>query len=137
MLEKTFEIAFAIISSIWISYSLIYSFKSYAYVKKNLSSISHLLFDNPKQFKKLDLTSFFLIETTTGMLAAARFRELKVLKRDTVFSKGPFPLAPNMNDKNLNLLLLNHGEWYKSVVKNFIFSAFCLSILAIILFFPK
>ncbi|WP_023269984.1 hypothetical protein [Acinetobacter gyllenbergii] len=88
MLEKSFEIVFATIGSIWLSYSLISSFKSYAYVKKNLSSISSLLFGNPKYIKKLDLTSFFLIETTTGMVAAARFRELKVLKRDTVFSRG-------------------------------------------------
>jgi len=136
MSESSFEIVFAVVGSLWISCSLISSFKSYAYVKKNLSSISKLLFGNPKYFKKLDLTSFFLIETTTGIIAAARFREIKVLKRDTVFSKGPFPLAPNINDKNLNLLLQIHGNWYKSVVQNMVFSSICLSILTILLFFP-
>jgi len=78
-----------------------------------------------------------LIETTIGIIAAARFRELKVLKRDTVFSKGLLPLAPSLNDKNLNLLLQNHGDWYKSVVQNIIFSSICLSILTILLFVPK
>lgn len=133
MLEKSFEIIFAVVGSLWISCSLISSFKNYAYVKKNLNSLSKLLFGNPKYFKKLDLTNFFLIQTTTGIIAAARFRELKILKRDTVFSKGLFPLAPNLNDKNLNLLLQNHGDWYKSVVQNIIFSSICLSILAILL----
>ena len=84
MLEKSFEIIFAVVGSLWISCSLISSFKSYAYVKKNLNSLSKLLFGNPKYFKKLDLTNFFLIQTTTGIIAAARFRELKILKRDTV-----------------------------------------------------
>lgn len=133
MLENSFEIIFAVVGSLWISCSLISSFKNYAYVKKNLNSLSKLLFGNPKYFKKLDLTNFFLIQTTTGIIAAARFRELKILKRDTVFSKGLFPLAPNLNDKNLNLLLQNHGDWYKSVVQNIIFSSICLSILAILL----
>ena len=133
MLENSFEIIFAVVGSLWISCSLISSFKNYAYVKKNLNSLSKLLFGNPKYFKKLDLTNFFLIQTTTGIIAAARFRELKILKRDTVFSKGLFPLAPNLNDKNLNLLLQNHGDWYKSVVQNIIFSSICLSILAIFL----
>ena len=133
MLEKSFEIIFAVVGSLWISCSLISSFKNYAYVKKNLNSLSKLLFGNPKYFKKLDLTNFFLIQTTTGIISAARFKELKILKRDTVFSKGLFPLAPNLNDKNLNLLLQNHGDWYKSVVQNIIFSSICLSILAILL----
>ena len=137
MLEKSFEIIFAVVGSLWISCSLISSFKNYAYVKKNLNSLSKLLFGNPKYFKKLDLTNFFLIQTTTGIIAAARFRELKILKRDTVFSKGLFPLAPNLNDKNLNLLLQNHGDWYKSVVQNIIFSSICLSILAILLLWLK
>ena len=137
MLENSFEIIFAVVGSLWISCSLISSFKSYAYVKKNLNSLSKLLFGNPKYFKKLDLTNFFLIQTTTGIIAAARFRELKILKRDTVFSKGLFPLAPNLNDKNLNLLLQNHGDWYKSVVQNIIFSSICLSILAILLLWLK
>ena len=137
MLEKSFEIIFAVVGSLWISCSLISSFKSYAYVKKNLNSLSKLLFGNPKYFKKLDLTNFFLIQTTTGIIAAARFRELKILKTDTVFSKGLFPLAPNLNDKNLNLLLQNHGDWYKSVVQNIIFSSICLSILAILLLWLK
>ena len=137
MLENSFEIIFAVVGSLWISCSLISSFKNYAYVKKNLNSLSKLLFGNPKYFKKLDLTNFFLIQTTTGIIAAARFRELKILKRDTVFSKGLFPLAPNLNDKNLNLLLQNHGDWYKSVVQNIIFSSICLSILAILLLWLK
>ncbi|WP_336954785.1 MULTISPECIES: hypothetical protein [unclassified Acinetobacter] len=137
MLEKYLEIIFAVVGSLWISCALISSFKSYVYVKKNLSAISKLLFENPKYFKKLALTNFFLIETTIGIIAAARFRELKVLKRDTVFSKGLLPLAPSLNDKNLNLLLQNHGDWYKSVVQNIIFSSICLSILTILLFVPK
>ena len=137
MLENSFEIIFAVVGSLWISCSLISSFKNYAYVKKNLNSLSKLLFGNPKYFKKLDLTNFFLIQTTTGIIAAARFRELKILKRDTVFSEGLFPLAPNLNDKNFNLLLQNHGDWYKSVVQNIIFSSICLSILAILLLWLK
>ncbi|MCP0917395.1 MULTISPECIES: hypothetical protein [Acinetobacter] len=137
MFEKTLEIIFALTGALWLSISLITSFKSYAYVKKNLGSISELLFGNPKYFKKLDLTNFFLIETTTAIIAAARFRELKILKRDTVFSKGLFPLAPNLNDKNLNLLLKKHGQWYNSVVKNIIISAFCLLLLGTILLILK
>lgn len=78
-----------------------------------------------------------MIETTTAIIAAARFRELKILKRDTVFSKGLFPLAPNLNDKNLNLLLKKHGQWYNSVVKNIIILAFCLLLLGTILLILK
>lgn len=133
MLEKYFEVIFAVVGVIWISFSLISKLKSYAYVKKNLSLISNLLFGDSKYFKKLDLTKFFLIETIIGIIAAARLRELKILKRDTIFSKGVFPLAPNLNDKNLDLLLKNHSDWYKSVVKNTVFSCACLSILGVIL----
>lgn len=133
MLEKYFEVIFAVVGVFWVSFSLISKLKSYAYVKKNLSLISNLLFGDSKYFKKLDLTNFFLIETIIGIIAAARFRELKILKRDTIFSKGVFPLAPNLNDKNLDLLLKNHSDWYKSVVKNTVFSCICLSILSVIL----
>lgn len=59
MFEKALEVIFAITTAIWLSSSLILSFRSYAYVKKNLSSISELMFGNPHYFKKLDLTNFF------------------------------------------------------------------------------
>ena len=133
MFEKTLEIIFALTGALWLSISLITSFKSYAYVKKNLGSIAELLYGNSKYFKKLDLTNFFLIETTITIIAAARFRELKILKRDAVFSKGLFPLAPNLNDENLTTLLSNHRKWYDSVVKNIIISAFCLLLGSILL----
>lgn len=137
MLERTFEVIFALIGVVWLINSLFFSFTSYSYLKKNLSSISNLLFGNPKYFMKLDLTNFFLIETTIGMIAAARFRELKILKREKVFSKGQFLLAPNLDDKNFSLFLKNHSKWYKLVVKNLIFSSFCLVLLTTIFLFFK
>ena len=70
-----------------------------------------------------------------GAIAALRFRELKILKRNSVFSKGLLPLAPSLNDKNLNLLFRDHGKWYKSVTRNITISSFCLLISTIIFLF--
>lgn len=137
MLENILKVILAIsISFLFVSYPIAV-FKSYKYVKKNLQSISILFFGDPKCYKKLDWANHFLIEMAVGSIAALRFRELKILKRDSVFSKGYLPLSPNMNDKNLNLLLKNHGQWYKSVTRNIIYSSCCLLVSIIIFFILK
>lgn len=135
MLEKSLEIIFAVVGSLWLSISLISSFNSYKYVKKNFRSISKFLFGDPQYLKKIDWSNHLLIEMVVGAIAALRFRELKILKRDSVFSKGHLPFAPNLNDNNLNLFLRDHGEWYKSVTRNILFTFSCLFVLAIILIF--
>lgn len=75
---------------------------------KNLQSISILFYKAHRYDRKLDQANPFLIETAVGSIAVLRFTELKILKSNSVF-KGYLPLFPNINDKNLNLLLNNHG----------------------------
>ncbi|EOR08375.1 hypothetical protein MMP65_03795 [Acinetobacter sp. ANC 3926] len=134
MLENILKVILAIsISLLFVSYPIAV-FKSYKYVKKNLQSISLLFFGDSKYYRKLDWANHFLIEMAVGSIAALRFRELKILKRNSVFSKGYLPLSPNMNDKNLNLLLNNHGKWYKSVTSNILHSS-CYLLISIIIFF--
>lgn len=131
------EILFAIIGSfLFVTYP-ISVFTSYKYVKKNLSSICNLLFGDPGYYKTLDWSNHFLIEMAIGTFAALKFRELKVLKRSKIFSKGYLPLAPNLDDTNIHLLIKNHGGWYKSVVRNLLISSTCMLILAIIIIIFK
>lgn len=133
MLDNILKVILAIsISLLFVSYPIAV-FKSYKYVKKNLQSISILFFGDPKYYRKLDWVSHFLIEMAVGSIAALRFRELKILKRNSVFSKGYLPLSPNMSDKNLNYLLKNHGQWYKSVTRNIIYSS-CYLLVSISIF---
>lgn len=137
MLENTLKIILTITTLLlFISYPIAV-FKSYKYVKKNLHSLSNLFFGDPKYYKKLDWVNHLKIEMAVGAIAALRFRELKILKRNSVFSKGYLPLSPNLNDKNLNLLFRDHGKWYKSVTRNITISSFCLLISTIIFFILK
>ena len=137
MLKQKMEVTFAIVGALWLSSSLISSFNSYRYLKKNLGSISNLLFGDTKHFSKLDLSSFFLIETTIGMIEALRFRELIVLKKKQIFVDQQFFLAPNLDDKKLKVLLMEHGIWYKKVIKNLVYSCFCMLILGGIYLFLR
>lgn len=139
MFEKynLLELVFAITGSfLFVSYSVAL-FKSYKYVKNNLSSICKLFFGDPFYYKKLDWSNHFLIEMAVGAVAALKFRELKVLKRAKIFSKGHLPLAPNLDDTNIHLLIENHGDWYKSVVSNLLISSICMVVLASIYFVLK
>ena len=46
MLENSFEIIFAVVGSLWISCSLISSFKNYAYVKKKDERENYIVLKN-------------------------------------------------------------------------------------------
>lgn len=131
MLERYdyLEILFAIVGSFFLANTIISNIASYKYVKENLRSICNLFFGDPNYYKELDWSNHFLIEMTIGMIAALRFRELNILKREKVFSKGRVTFAPNINDHTIIDLLAEHGAWYRSVVRAIIFSALCLSIL--------
>lgn len=126
MLEDILKVLLAFIIVFLFVFYPIAAFKSYRYVKNNLNEISKLFYGDPKYYKKLDWANHLLIEMSVGAIAALRFRELKILKRKKVFSKGYLPLAPNLNDENLTTLLRNHRKWYDLVVKNITISAFCL-----------
>lgn len=132
-----FEILFAILVSILFINYPISVFNSYKYVKNNLNSICGLLFGNPNYYKDLDWSNHFLIEMAIGSLAALKFREVNVLRRTSIFSRGYLPLAPNMNDKNFGLLIKKHGKWYKSVVINLLISSLCLVIIGFLLVFMR
>jgi len=126
------EVAFSIIGAIFLVCYVVSIVRSYKYVKKNLGSICSIFFGNPLYYKKLNWSNHFLIEMAVGMIAALKLRELTILKRETIFSKGYLNLASNINDFNLQKLLDTHGGWYKSVVRNLIFLNICLFILMII-----
>lgn len=74
---------------------------------------------------------------TIAMIAALKFREIKILKRKQIFSQGRLPFASNLNDATVKLLFQKYGDWYSSVSKNIFFSFFCLSLLGIMLIFFK
>lgn len=131
------KIIFALVGSIFLANYIISMIASYKYVQKNLSSICNLFFGDPNYYKKLDWSNHFLIEMTVGMIAALRFRELSILKREKVFSKGRLSFAPKINDHTMVDLFKEHGVWYKTVVKTIIFSVVCLLILVSISVFIK
>ena len=139
MLERYdyLEILFAIVGSFFLANTIISNIASYKYVKENLRSICNLFFGDPNYYKELDWSNHFLIEMTIGMIAALRFRELSILKREKVFSRGRLPFAPNLNDHTMVDLFKEHGVWYKTVVKTIIFSVVCLLILVLISVFIK
>ena len=60
--------------------------------------------------KKIDFSNHFLIEMTVAMIAALKFREIKILKRKQIFSQGRLPFASNLNDATVKLLFQKHGD---------------------------
>lgn len=126
------KIIFAIIGSTFLVVYFFSTLNSYNYVKKNLRSICELFFGNPNYYRKLDWSNHFLLEMAVCMLITLRFREIKILKRNKIFTQGYLPLAPNLNDKNFEVLIKMHRYWYKHVARTFMFSSISIILLIVI-----
>lgn len=95
----------------------IFMFIERMYIKKNLSRICKLAFDNENYFKKIDLGNYLVLSFLPIVIQIAFLREKIILKRKIVFAEPPI-LFPTINDKKMELFFKKYKSWlYISNIK--------------------
>ncbi|CAA0189317.1 hypothetical protein J517_3738 [Acinetobacter baumannii 118362] len=87
------------------------------YLKRNLSKICELAFDNKNYFTKIDLGNYLVLSFLPIVIQIGFLREKIILKRKVVFSNPPI-LFSSINDKKMNTFFKKYKTWlYISNIK--------------------
>lgn len=89
---------------------LIFMFIERTYIKRNLSKICKLAFDNEKYFTKIDLGNYMVLSFLPIIIQIGFLREKIILKRDLVFQNPPI-LFSSINDKKMDTFFKNYKTW--------------------------
>jgi len=89
---------------------LIFMFIERMYIKKNLSRICRLAFDNEKYFTKIDLGNYLVLSFLPIVIQIGFLREQIILKRKVVFPEPPI-LFSSINDKKMELFFKKYKSW--------------------------
>jgi len=89
---------------------LIFMFIERMYIKKNLSRICKLAFDNEKYFTKIDLGNYLVLSFLPIVIQIGFLREQIILKRKVVFPEPPI-LFSSINDKKMELFFKKYKSW--------------------------
>ncbi|MDV7557538.1 hypothetical protein R4553_17920 [Acinetobacter baumannii] len=80
------------------------------YIKRNLSKICKLAFNNASYFTKIDLGNFLVLSFLPIVIQVGFFREKIILKKKVVFPNPPI-LFPSINDKNMEIFFKKYKPW--------------------------
>jgi len=80
------------------------------YIKKNLSRICKLAFDNEKYFTKIDLGNYLVLSFLPIVIQIGFLREKIILKRKVVFPEPPI-IFSSINDKKMELFFKKYKSW--------------------------
>jgi len=89
---------------------LIFMFIERMYIKKNLSRICKLAFDNEKYFTKIDLGNYLVLSFLPIVIQIGFLREKIILKRKVVFPEPPI-IFSSINDKKMELFFKKYKSW--------------------------
>lgn len=88
-----------------------------SYLKRNLSKICELAFNNKNYFTKIDLGNYLVLSFLPIVIQIGFLREKIILKRKIVFPHPPI-LFSSINDKKMNLFFKKYKTWlYISNIK--------------------
>jgi len=88
-----------------------------SYLKRNLSKICELAFDNNYYFTKIDLGNYLVLSFLPIVIQIGFLREKIILKRKVVFPNPPI-LFSSINDKKMNTFFKKYKTWlYISNIK--------------------
>ena len=107
-----------------------------SYIKRNLSKICKLAFDNENYFKKIDLGNYMVLSSLPIVIQIGFLREKIILKRKVVFPNPPI-LFSSINDKKMDTFFKKYKSWlYISNIK-WIFGILWLVIGGIMVLYSK
>lgn len=81
-----------------------------SYIKRNLSKICKLAFDNENYFKKIDLGNYMVLSSLPIVIQIGFLREKIILKRKVVFPNPPI-LFSSINDKKMDAFFKKYKSW--------------------------
>lgn len=81
-----------------------------SYIKRNLSKICKLAFDNENYFKKIDLGNYMVLSSLPIVIQIGFLREKIILKRKEVFPNPPI-LFSSINDKKMDTFFKKYKSW--------------------------
>ncbi|RYL13361.1 hypothetical protein [Acinetobacter baumannii] len=106
------------------------------YIKKNLSRVCKLAFDNEKYFNKIDLGNYLVLSFLPIVIQIGFLREKIILKRKVVFPEPPI-LFSSITDKKMELFFKKYKSWlYISNIK-WIFGLLWFLMIGIIKLYSK
>jgi len=106
------------------------------YIKRNLSNICNLAFDNKNYFTKIDLGNYLVLSFLPIVMQIGFLREKIILKRNIVFTEPPV-LFSAINDKKMEVFFKKYKPWlYISNIK-WIFGILWLIIGGVMLLYSK
>lgn len=80
------------------------------YVKRNLSRICKLSFDNESYFTEIDLGNYMVLSFLPIVIQIGFLREKIILKRKVVFPNPPI-LFSSINDKKMDTFFKKYKSW--------------------------
>ena len=80
------------------------------YIKRNLSRICKLSFDNESYFTKIDLGNYIVLSFLPIVIQIGFLREKIILKRKEVFPNPPI-LFSSINDKKMDTFFKKYKSW--------------------------
>ncbi|MHC5170220.1 hypothetical protein ACVIAJ_07645 [Acinetobacter johnsonii] len=88
-----------------------------SYIKRNLSKICKLAFDNENYFKKIDLGNYMVLSFLPLIIQIGFLRERVILKREAIFPNPPI-LFSSISDRKVENFFKNYKSWlYISNIK--------------------
>lgn len=109
--SQTFFYHFVHISVILLLvFYFLFMFIERMYIKRNLSKICKLAFNNASYFTKIDLGNFLVLSFLPIVIQVGFLREKVILKKKFVFP-NPSILFPSINDKNMEIFFKKYKSW--------------------------
>lgn len=109
--SQTFFYHFVHISVILLLvFYFLFMFIERMYIKRNLSKICKLAFNNASYFTKIDLGNFLVLSFLPIVIQVEFLREKVILKKKFVFPNPPI-LFPSINDKNMEIFFKKYKSW--------------------------
>lgn len=107
-----------------------------AYIKRNLSKICKLAFDNEKYFTKIDLGNYLVLSFLPVIIQVGFLREKVILKRKVVFPNPPI-LFSSITDKKIEQFFKNYKSWLYISNLKWVFGILWIVIGGIMVLFSK